>query len=59
VHQELEKMRSSKLKERQHFTNMMQAIKKEDELREKLRREAMISNKSSLDRQVLQNRERR
>ena len=38
---------------------MMQAIKKEDELREKLRREAMISNKSSLDRQVLQNRERR
>ncbi len=37
----------------------MQAIKQEDELREKLKREAMISNKSSLDRQVLQNRERR
>lgn len=42
-------MRSSKLKERQHFTNMMQAIKQEDELRERLRREAMVSNKSQLD----------
>jgi uncharacterized protein YaaW (UPF0174 family) len=59
AHQDLEKMRSSKLKERQHFTNMMQAIKQEDELRERLRREAMVANKSQLDRQVQQNRERR
>ena len=52
-------MRSSKLKERQHFTNMMQAIKQEDELRAKLKREAKLSNKSQLDKQVQHNKERR
>lgn len=38
---------------------MMQAIKNEDELKEKNRREAMVQNKSQLDKQVQMNRERR
>ena len=38
---------------------MMQAIKNEDELKEKMRREAMVQNKSQLDKQVQMNRERR
>jgi hypothetical protein len=52
-------MRSSKMKERQHFIQMMQAIKNEDELKERMRREAMVQNKSQLDKQVQMNRERR
>jgi predicted GIY-YIG superfamily endonuclease len=39
-------MREDKLKEKEKFMSMMQAIKQEDELKERLRKENMMSTKS-------------
>jgi hypothetical protein len=50
-------MREDKLKEKEKFMSMMLAIKQEDELKERLRKENMMSTKSQLDKQIQRKKE--
>jgi hypothetical protein len=45
----LDSIKEDKIKEREKFISMMQAIKFEDELKEKLRRENLKDTKSTLE----------
>lgn len=45
----METQREDKIKEREKFINMMQAIRYEDELRERLKRENLKATRSTLE----------
>ncbi len=53
----LEQLKAEKLREREKFMNMMLAIKQEDELKDRLKRENQLTTKSQLDKQVLYKRQ--
>ena len=55
----LDSIKEDKLKEREKFISMMQAIKFEDELKEKLRRENLKDTKSTLEKQMKYKQEQR
>ena len=55
----LDTIKEDKLKEREKFISMMQAIKFEDELKERLRRENLKDTKSTLEKQMKYKQEQR
>jgi|LauGreDrversion4_2_1035121.scaffolds.fasta_scaffold78781_3 hypothetical protein len=55
----LETQREDKEKEKEKFMSMMQAIKFEDELKERLRKENLQATRSTLEKQIKQKREER
>jgi predicted GIY-YIG superfamily endonuclease len=50
-------MREDKIKEKEKFMSMMQAIKAEDELKEKLRLQSMKATQTTLEQQIKQKKE--
>jgi predicted GIY-YIG superfamily endonuclease len=55
----LDTQREDKVKEKEKFMSMMQAIKFEDELKERLRKENLLATRSTLEKQIKQKREER
>ena len=52
-------MREDKIKEKEKFMSMMQAIKAEDELKEKLRLQSMKATQTTLEQQIKQKKEQK
>jgi hypothetical protein len=52
-------MREDKIKEKEKFMSMMQAIKAEDELKEKLRLQSMKATQNTLEQQIKQKKEQK
>jgi hypothetical protein len=53
----METQREDKIREREKFVQMMLAIRQEDELKERLRRENLKATKSTLEKQMQMKRE--
>jgi len=49
MHSDIEHLRQLKLKEKNDFGNMIQSLNREEEMRQRLRKESMINNRSQLE----------